>query len=120
MDKSLPKAREPGQFVIYQNDAPLYERAPSLDENGKPYADFMMLIPKLNQVPAHELKLKMAGLQAVLGSHTEVVFADLNLKINVLWVSFKPTLGLIEQIAADIQSRVPEAKLISGEVGARK
>lgn len=119
-DQFLPKIRVNGQFVVHQNNAPLYERAPTLDEDGKPYADFMMLIPKLNLASVPQLKAKMAGLQAVLGSYSEVVFADLNMKINVLWVSFKPGAGLIEKIALDIQSRVPEAKLISGELGSLK
>ena len=62
----------------------------------------------------------MASLQAVLGSYPEIVFADLNMKINVLWVSIKPRIGLIERITVDIQSHIPEAKLISGEFQARE
>ena len=120
MTDALPKLRLKGGFSLYQNNAPLYDRVPSRDENGKPYSDFMLLIPKLNKASMPELKSKMAALQAVLGSHPEVVFADLNMKINLLWVSFKPKIGLIEQIALEIQARVPEAKLISGEFGAHQ
>lgn len=119
MTSQLPKVRNSGQFALHINDAPLYERAPAYDENGKPYSDFMMLIPKLNKCSMLELKAKMAGLQAVLVNHPEVVFADLNLKINVLWVSFKPKIGLIEKICVEMQTKVPEAKLVSGELGAR-
>ena len=116
--KHLPKKRVVGEFQIFQNDAPLYERAPTKDENGKAYADFMMLIPGLNKVTTTELKLKMAGLHAALVPHEQVVFADLNLKLNILWVSFKPQLGLIHALATAIQAQVPEAKLISAEGGA--
>lgn len=105
---------------MHQNLAPLYERAPAFDDEGKPYTDFMMLIPKMNEATLPELKFKMAGLQAVLGSYSEVVFADLNMKINILWVSLRPRSGLIEQIAVDIQLRVPEAKLVSGQIRAQK
>lgn len=115
MKNTLPKARISGQFSLHQNNEPLYKRAPTLDENGKPYADFMMLIPKLNRASTAELKQKMAGLQAVLVNHSEVVFADLNMRLNLLWVSVKPKTGLIQCIAVDIQQRVPEAKLISGD-----
>lgn len=120
MTDRLPKLRINGEFAIHQNNAPLYDRAPTRDEQGKPYSDFMVLIPKLNKTAMPELKSKMAAMQAVLGSHPEVVFADLNMKINLLWVSFKPKIGLIEQITCEIQARVPEAKLISGEFGAHQ
>lgn len=116
MTKSdLPKIRSHGQFALHKNSEPLYDRAPTLDENGKPYADFMMLIPKLNRVAPVELKQKMAAIQAALLAHPEIVFADLNMRINVLWVSFRPRRGLIEQVALDIQQGIPEAKLISGD-----
>ena len=115
MKESLPKLRSSGQFVIHQNNEPLYKRAPTLDENGKPYVDFMLLIPGLNKVSTPELKAKMAGLQAVLINYSEVVFADLNMRLNILWVSIKPKVGLIQRITVDIQQRVPEAKLVSGD-----
>lgn len=114
-EKNLPKKRRVGEFQIFQNDAPLYERAPTVDENGKSYADFMLLIPKLNKASTQELKAKMAGMHAALVPHDEVVFADLNLKLNILWVSFKPKLGLIHTLVTAIQQNVPEAKLVSGE-----
>jgi hypothetical protein len=111
----LPKIRDSGQFVLHENSEPLYRRAPTLDENGKPYVDFMLLIPGLNKVSTPELKEKMASLQSVLVNYPEVVFADLNLRLNLLWVSLKPKAGLIQLISVDIQNRVPEAKLISGD-----
>lgn len=115
MKEPLPALRRSGQFALHQNNEPLYDRAPTLDENGKPYADFMLLIPRLNRASTSELKTKMAGLQAVLVNYPEVVFADLNMHLNILWVSMKPKVGLIQQITVDIQQRVPEAKLISGD-----
>lgn len=115
MKKNLPEFRLNGQFSVHQNNQPLYDRAPTLDENGKPYADFMMLIPKLNKVSTPELKQKMAALQAVLINYSEVVFVDLNMRLNLLWVSFTPRLGLMEQMVVDIQQRLPESKLISGD-----
>lgn len=115
MKETLPKVRQGGQFVIHQNNEPLYDRAPTLDENGKPYADFMMLIPGLNKTSTPELKTKMASLQAVLVNYTEVVFADLNMRLNLLWISIQPRVGLIQTITVDIQQYLPEAKLISGD-----
>lgn len=118
MTDQLPKPRRVGEFQIFQNDAPLYDRVPTEDEDGKPYADFMMLIPKLNSVTTAELKTKMAAMHAALVPHEAVVFADLNIKLNILWVSFKPEFGLINTLVYDIQQKLPEAKLISGEAHA--
>ena len=116
MKETLPKLRQNGQFSIHQNNQPLYDRVPTIDENGKPYADFMVLIPGLNKVSTADLKQKMASLQAVLVNYSEVVFVDLNMRLNLLWVSFKPKVGLIERMVVDIQQSVPEAKLISGDL----
>ena len=51
-DHLLPRISS--QFVIHQKNEPLYERAPTLDENGKPYADFMLLIPGFKVGPPFE------------------------------------------------------------------
>jgi len=115
MKPNLPKPRDAGQFVIHRNNQPLYERAPALDENGKPYADFMLLVPGLNKLPAAELKVKMVRLQAVLVNYSEVVFADLNMRLNLLWVSIQPKAGLIQEITVDVQRHHPEVKLVSGD-----
>lgn len=88
---------------------------PTHDDEGKSLADFMILMPKLNKLSAAQLKPKMASMQAVLVNYREVVFVDLNMKLNILWVSIKPTMGLIEKITCEIQELIPEAKLISGE-----
>ncbi len=98
--------------ISLEQNEPLYKRVPTRDEDGKRVSDFMMLIPGLRDRPAHELKDALAGMQAVLTQHTEVVYADLNMKINVLWVSIKPRRGLIDQLATELQNRVPGAKLV--------
>ncbi|MEE9447105.1 MAG: hypothetical protein V3V09_04045 [Arenicellales bacterium] len=114
-EKKLPKPRLAGQFSIYQNSEPLHVRVPKADEFGRPYADFMLLIPKLNKANTQTIKLKLATMQAVLMKHSDIVFADLNLKINVLWVSYTPKRGLIRAVVTELQRHIPEAKLISGE-----
>jgi hypothetical protein len=42
-----------------------------------------------------------------------VVFADLNLKLNLLWVSLRPRPGAISELVAAIRLRVPEALLVA-------
>jgi len=57
----------------------------------------------------------VAGLQAVLGDFKEVVFADLNVSLNLLWVSVKAEPGIISDVAASIQHRVPEARIVTAQ-----
>ena len=74
----------------------------------------MMIIPNLKNFERSRLNNVVNKINAVLKLHEQnIVLADLNLKINVLWVTIQPRLGLTTEIAAHIHHVVPEAKLIS-------
>ena len=93
---------------------PLRMRAPSHDENGKPLSDFMMLIPGLRGKPKHIVDSTIQDVHLILTRFSEVVvFAEFNLKLNLLWVSIRPVQGIRFEIANAIQQQVPEAKLVS-------
>lgn len=95
-------------------NTPLWQRVPTKDESGKYLGDFMMIIPKLKTVSADQQSQVLDKLNAVLHRYQDsVVFADLNLKMNLLWVSVKPVNGIIIEISTAIIEAVPEAKLIS-------
>lgn len=94
---------------------PLYKRVPKADERGRLLSDFMVLIPGMRDWPRSKLVDAMAGIQSVLGTFQEVVFADLNLHLNLLWVSVKPEPGIIAKVAARLTHRIPEAKVISAQ-----
>lgn len=92
---------------------PLYRRVPTTDETGQRLTDFMMLIPALRDRPSHLLDATLAQLDGVLRAHSDVVvYADLNLRLNVLWVSVRPRPGICSQLPVAIQEAVPEALLI--------
>ena len=110
------KVRSAGAPDVRSSD-PLYKRVPTHDEHGKPLSDFMMLIPGLREWSVDLMTDRVTGMQAVLGTYQQVVFADLNVPLNVLWVSFRPEFGLVRQIVVDLQQRVPEAKLVAAEQG---
>jgi len=74
----------------------------------------MMLIPGLRDWPRLRLIDAVAGMQAVLGRVPEVEFADLNLRLNLLWVSVQARPGVIAELAASLAQRIPEARLVSG------
>ena len=95
-------------------DEPLRKRAPSHDEDGKPLCDFMMIIPGLRDKPKYMIDDTIQDVHIVLTHFNHaVVFAEFNLKLNLLWVSIRPIQGIRLEIASAIQEQVPEAKLVS-------
>ena len=92
---------------------PLWQLAPTHDASGRLLTDFMMLIPRLRTRPPLEIERASRDIQAVLALHHDVVFADLNLKLNLLWVSLRPRPGAISELVAAIRLRVPEAVLVA-------
>jgi len=93
---------------------PLWNHVPTRDSSGQRLSDFMMLIPKLRSKPQSQLKIVLDHIQEVLEYYNHaVVFADLNLRLNVLWVSVKPVPGICLELSAAILDRVPEARLVA-------
>lgn len=93
---------------------PLYRRAPQTDEHGKPLTDFMMLIPRLRHRPQPLIQEVVNKIESVLTRYSkDVVFVDLNLKLNVLWVIVRPQKGLCWDIPMAIHHAVPEALLVA-------
>lgn len=93
---------------------PLWNHVPTRDSEGQRLSDFMMLIPKLRNRPQTHLNQVLQQLQEVLEFYQHaVVFADLNLRLNVLWVSVKPIPGICLELPAAILDRIPEARLVA-------
>lgn len=97
-----------------QYSEPLWKRVPTRNLSGQPYHDFMMLIPGLRNFELTQLRDIVNKMEAVLKKYEAViVLADLNLKLNVLWVTVQPQHGLCSEIAALIHHVIPEAKLVA-------
>lgn len=104
---ALPRDCQPGE--------PLWRIVPTRDENGRLLTDFMMLIPRLCEKSAGEVERITAHIRSILSLHSEVVFADLNLALNLLWISLRPTRGAMAEIVAAIRVLVPEAVLVANQ-----
>ncbi|HKJ07654.1 MAG TPA: hypothetical protein VKA76_01060 [Gammaproteobacteria bacterium] len=114
LDRRNGKGRGITSVVPMEPNEPLWKRAPRQDENGKPFSDFMMVIPKLRLKPAHIIQDTVTRIEQVLESYSKhVVFADLNLKINVLWVIVRPVPGICFDLPCAINHHVPEALLVA-------
>lgn len=93
---------------------PLRKRAPAFDEHGRALSDFMVLIPGLVKKPQHLIQTTIEHIQAVFADYRHVVvFAELNLKLSLLWVSVKPVPGVRFQISEALRAVIPEARLVS-------
>lgn len=92
---------------------PLWSRAPSRDDQGRPYTDCMLLIPglkKMDQAGIESCLVKIRhGLQAF---EQVVVYVDLNVKLGLLWISAKPQPGITRHITQAIQREIPEARAV--------
>lgn len=104
----------PGGSGQWGRGEPLWQRVPTRDAAGRPYLDFMMFAPRLNRRSALELESVALLLRGVLaGFEDRVVFADLNLKINVLWVSMENRPGLMAELVAALRLKLPEFHLVA-------
>ena len=102
----------PSSGPVLEPGTPLWQVVPTRGADGRPLADFMMLIPKLNKLPQHIIDITLCNLQKVLEPCPDVVFVNFNMKLNVLWVSVNCRHGLILELVDLIQRRVPQAKLV--------
>lgn len=91
---------------------PLYQRVPARDERGLPFGDFMVLLPGLRQRAPQDFADRLGRLQAILVSFQEVVFVDLNVPLNLLWVSVRPRQGVILELFGALKLCLPEARLV--------
>ncbi len=103
----------------YEPGRPLWQRVPTRDAEGRYLSDFMMLIPKLSRWPEVRRTQVFGELERVLAEFGEVVvFADLNLKLNLLWVSMRQSPSGCLGLAAAIKERIPEAVLVASQAEA--
>ena len=92
---------------------PLRQRVPVQDEDGRALSDFMMIIPKLRNKPRDYVMHVIGAIELVLENYRHaVVFADLNMRLNLLWISFRPLPGMCMELSSAIQNHVPEALLV--------
>lgn len=72
----------------------------------------MILIPGLNKLtgPGFESRIKL--LHNLLDEAREVVFADLNLPLNLLWISVSPGARVMTDLSDKIRAQIPEARLV--------
>ncbi len=92
---------------------PLWKLVPTRDQDGGPVSDLLMIIPKLKSQPEPYIKDTLANIEFALKQfNNEILFANLDMKLNTLWVSFKAVPGIYADIVATLKTNVPEALLV--------
>ncbi|GAB4354715.1 MAG: hypothetical protein Kow006_20640 [Gammaproteobacteria bacterium] len=93
---------------------PLWKRVPTRGDDGRPLSDFMMVIPGLRRWPRERRQAALDAIYQVLNHYRKVVvFADMNVRLNLLWVSVRPVPGICMELPIALRSQVPEAKLVA-------
>ena len=101
-------------FPLLDATEPLRKRAPAVDENGRALSDFMVIIPNLRERPQIRIQQTMQDIHRILsGFGDQVVFAEVNLALNLLWVSIRPVDGIRFEITEALRSTIPDVRLVS-------
>lgn len=108
---------QPGPTVVchtrYEAAEPLWKIVPTRDENGRLLGDFMMLIPKLRDQSPDFIQSTLNCITRILRSHNEVKFVNLNIALNLLWISHRSLPGVGLELVARIQKHIPQALLVA-------
>lgn len=97
----------------FEPGGPLHRRAPGRDAEGRPVSDLMLLFPGLKKGLQPVVDRITAELSETLaGFGDRVVFAELNLKLGLLWVSVRAEPGLCHDVARTVRARLPEARVV--------
>jgi len=92
---------------------PLWKLAPTRDAEGNRVSDLLMIIPKLKSRPRHHIQNTLSEIEIALKQFRHLVlFANIDLKLNTLWVSFKAQPGLFAEITTSLKLHVPEAVVV--------
>ncbi|WP_428606379.1 hypothetical protein [Sedimenticola sp.] len=98
---------------------PLWRRVPTADQAGQNLSDFMLLIPGLKRWAVPRREQVFEELRGLFERHADrVVFADLNLQLNLLWISHRQGKGVSLALFQAIRERVPEAVLVASQAEA--
>ncbi|MDH5388680.1 MAG: hypothetical protein OEY06_09540 [Gammaproteobacteria bacterium] len=92
---------------------PLWKLAPTRDDDGNRVSDLLMIIPKLKSKPKHYIQATLSEIEVALRQYKHLVlFVNVDMKLNTLWVSFKAQPGLFADITASLKFHVPEAVVV--------
>lgn len=98
----------------------MWRHVPKRDQHGRRCTDFMMLLPSLRSGEPIHHQHALSVVDQISSEYGErLIYADLNLKLNLLWISVAGQPGLCREIAWAIQDAIPSALLVGNYFGER-
>jgi len=111
MAQTLPRNQQ------FSAAPPLWKLAPTRDQEGVPVADFMLMIPRMSKRGDLFAKQTAEAVHSICENFSQqVIFADLNVRLGVIWISVQAKPGLCAEVAQAIQRQVPEALMVGDQV----
>ncbi|MBL7002452.1 MAG: hypothetical protein ISR69_00320 [Gammaproteobacteria bacterium] len=103
----------PIKQVLFRH-SPLWMRAPSRDEKGRLYSDFMMIVPELKGLSEVDKDIQSVVIKEIIEQFLHVVvYADINTKLNILWVSHQSIPGVSKPIVEAVMQKFPNARIVN-------
>jgi hypothetical protein len=90
----------------------LWRYAPSRDLEGRALSDLMLLLPGLQHNRDLSIIIRQQLQEVLEGFGDRIQFADLNLRLGVLWVTVVSQPGLCGDVADAIRERIEGARVV--------
>jgi hypothetical protein len=90
----------------------LWRYAPVRDTQGRALSDLMLLLPGLQKGGTLPVLVRQQLQEVLVGFGDRIQFADLNLRLGILWVTVVSEPGLCGEVAAAIRARIEGARMV--------
>jgi len=94
----------------------LWRYVPVKDSENKAFCDLLVLLPGIKKNRDLQVLMRHQLQEVLKGFGDQVLFADLNLQLGLVWVTVAPEPGLCGDVAEAIRGRVEGARLVGGYI----
>ena len=94
----------------------LWRYVPVSNSDNKAFCDFMVLLPGIKKNRTLQVMIRHQLQEVLKGFGDQIIFADLNLHLGLVWVTVTPEPGLCSDVAEAIHSRVDGARVVGSYV----
>lgn len=94
----------------------LWRYLPMKDANDRPPCDLMMLLPGLKQERTLSVIIRHQLQEVLEGFGDRILFADLNVRLGIFWVTVTSEPGLCGEVADAIRGRIESARVVGNYI----
>jgi len=98
----------------------LWRYAPARDLHGRSLSDLMLLLPGLPGNRHLSILVRQQIQEVLEGFGERIQFADLNLRLGILWVTVDSEPGLCGEVADAIRARIEGARVVCSYMQSRQ